>query len=107
VRLEVTLLVTPNSLKERIKAIAHQSRGFIYLVSVTDVTGVPSQIQTRVKDVLHQIRSITKKPIAIGSVGISNPEQARQIKNWGADGAIDRKRLCTEDCEQLKISVAI
>jgi tryptophan synthase alpha chain len=85
--IEVTLLVTPNSSKERIEAIARQSRGFIYLVSVTGVTGVRSELQTRVKDVLQEIRSVTDKPIAVG-FGISTPEQARQVKDWGADAVI-------------------
>ncbi|KST62567.1 tryptophan synthase subunit alpha [Mastigocoleus testarum] len=87
VGIEVILLVTPTSSKERIKAIAHQSRGFIYLVSVTGVTGMRSQVQSRVKDVLQEIRQSTNKPVAIG-FGISGPEQARQMKEWGADGVI-------------------
>ncbi|MCP6760323.1 MAG: tryptophan synthase subunit alpha [Fischerella sp. CENA71] len=87
VGIEVTLLVTPTSSKERIQAIARQSRGFIYLVSVTGVTGMRSQLQTRVKDVLQDIRSITDKPIGVG-FGISKAEQARQVRDWGADAAI-------------------
>jgi tryptophan synthase alpha chain len=87
VGIEVTLLVTPNSSPERIQAIATQSRGFIYLVSVTGVTGIRSQVQTRVKDVLSEIRSFTDKPIGVG-FGISSPEQARQMKEWGADAVI-------------------
>ncbi len=87
VGIEVILLVTPNTPDNRIKAIAEKSRGFIYLVSVTGVTGVRSQIQTRVKDVLQNIRTITDKPIAVG-FGISSPEQARQVKEWGADAVI-------------------
>ncbi|MBD2336082.1 tryptophan synthase subunit alpha [Calothrix sp. FACHB-156] len=87
VGVEVTLLVTPNSSPERIQAIAQQSRGFIYLVSVTGVTGIRQEIQTRVKDVLSQIRSVTDKPIGVG-FGISTPEQALQLKEWGADAVI-------------------
>lgn len=86
-RIEVILLVTPNTPDNRIKAIAQKSRGFIYLVSVTGVTGVRSQLQTRVKDVLQNIRSITNKPIAVG-FGISTPEQALQVREWGADAVI-------------------
>ncbi|NJL61543.1 MAG: tryptophan synthase subunit alpha [Methylacidiphilales bacterium] len=85
--IEVTLLVTPNSPLERIKEIARQSQGFIYLVSVTGVTGVRSQAQTRVKDVLREIRDVTSKPIGVG-FGISTPEQARQMREWGADAVI-------------------
>ncbi|BAZ70709.1 MAG: tryptophan synthase subunit alpha [Pelatocladus maniniholoensis HA4357-MV3] len=87
VGIEVILLVTPTSSKERIEAIARQSRGFIYLVSVTGVTGVRSYLQTRVKDVLQDIRSVTSKPIGVG-FGISKPEQARQVRDWGADAVI-------------------
>jgi tryptophan synthase alpha chain len=87
VGIEVTLLVTPNSSPDRIEAIARQSRGFIYLVSVTGVTGMRSQMHGRVKDVLNQIRSVTDKPIGVG-FGISSPEQAHQVQEWGADAVI-------------------
>jgi tryptophan synthase alpha chain len=85
--IEVTLLVAPTSPIERIKAIAQKSQGFIYLVSVTGVTGMRSQVQTRVKDLLGQMRETTDKPIGIG-FGISDREQARQVKDWGADAVI-------------------
>ncbi|PMB50426.1 tryptophan synthase subunit alpha [Fischerella thermalis CCMEE 5201] len=87
VGIEVTLLVTPTSSKERIQAIARQSHGFIYLVSVTGVTGVRSHLQKQVKYILEDIRNITDKPIGVG-FGISSPEQARQVKEWGADAVI-------------------
>ena len=87
VGIEVILLITPTSSKERIEAIAKKSRGFIYLVSVTGVTGMRSQIQTRVKDVIANIRRVTDKPIGVG-FGISTPEQAKQVIDWGADAVI-------------------
>ncbi|HEY9836374.1 MAG TPA: tryptophan synthase subunit alpha, partial [Vampirovibrionales bacterium] len=85
--IEVVLLVAPTSPKARIEAIARQSRGFIYLVSVTGVTGMRSQVQSRVEDILAQMRQLTDKPIGVG-FGISSPEMARQVKDWGADAAI-------------------
>ncbi|NMG10966.1 tryptophan synthase subunit alpha [Brasilonema sp. UFV-L1] len=85
--IEVILLVAPTSSQERIEAIAKYSQGFIYLVSVTGVTGVRSQLQDRVKTLLTQMRTITDKPIGVG-FGISGPEQARQVSDWGADGVI-------------------
>ncbi|RAM49034.1 MAG: tryptophan synthase subunit alpha [Hapalosiphonaceae cyanobacterium JJU2] len=115
VGIEVTLLVTPTSSKERIKAIARQSRGFIYLVSVTGVTGVRSHLQTGVKDVLQDIRSVTDKPIGVG-FGISKPEQARQVRDWGADAVIvgsafverlaeTRLTAIKDFCRDLKTSI--
>lgn len=85
--IEVTLLIAPTSPMERIQAIAERSQGFIYLVSVTGVTGMRTQMQSRVGDILKQVQAITDKPVGIG-FGISGPEQAKQVKNWGADGAI-------------------
>ncbi len=85
--IEVVLLVAPTSSKERIEAISRQSQGFIYLVSVTGVTGMRNQIESRVQDILQQMRAVTDKPIGVG-FGISQPEQALQIKNWGADAVI-------------------
>ncbi|MDZ4871658.1 MAG: Tryptophan synthase alpha chain [Chroococcidiopsis cubana SAG 39.79] len=85
--IETTLLVAPTSSPERIAAIARQSQGFIYLVSVTGVTGVRSHLQERVKTLLTDMRRITDKPIGVG-FGISGAEQARQVKDWGADAAI-------------------
>jgi len=85
--IEVTLLIAPTSPKERILAIAEQSQGFIYLVSTTGVTGVRTQVQSRVKDLLLELRNVTDKPIGVG-FGISQPEHARQVMEWGADAVI-------------------
>lgn len=87
VGIEVTLLVAPTSSQERIAAIARQSQGFIYLVSVTGVTGVRSQLQGRVQTLLQEIQISTNKPVGVG-FGISGPEQARQVRDWGADAVI-------------------
>jgi tryptophan synthase alpha chain len=84
---ELTLLVAPTSPIERIKAIAAQSQGFIYLVSTTGVTGMRTQMQSRVKDLLSELRQVTDKPIGVG-FGISQPEQARQVVDWGSDAVI-------------------
>jgi tryptophan synthase alpha chain len=85
--IEVILLVAPTSSKERIAAIAQQSQGFIYLVSVTGVTGTRAQLDPRIQNLLQNLHSLTQKPIGLG-FGISNPEQARQVRDWGADAVI-------------------
>ncbi len=87
VGVELTLLVAPTSSQDRIAKIAHDSQGFIYLVSTTGVTGMRTQIAARVQDLLIDLRQTTDKPIGVG-FGISRPEQARQVRDWGADAAI-------------------
>lgn len=84
---EVILLVAPTSPMERIQAIATQSQGFIYLVSVTGVTGMRTQVGDRVQDLLVDLRGVTDKSIGVG-FGISQPEQAQQVREWGADAVI-------------------
>lgn len=85
--IDVTLLVAPTSSSERIATIAKQSQGFIYLVSVTGVTGIRSGLEERVQVLLQQLRQVTDKPIGVG-FGISQPEHARQVKDWGANAAV-------------------
>jgi tryptophan synthase alpha chain len=79
--------VAPTSPKERIIAIAQRSQGFIYLVSTTGVTGMRTQLEERVQELLLDLRQVTDKPIGVG-FGISQPEHARQVMEWGADAAI-------------------
>lgn len=85
--IEVILLVAPTSPEERIRAIASQAQGFIYLVSVTGVTGVRTNLQTRVHDLLTSLKQMTSKPIGVG-FGVSGVDQAQQLKDWGADAVI-------------------
>jgi tryptophan synthase alpha chain len=120
VGVDVTLLVAPTSSAERIEAIARSSQGFIYLVSVTGVTGMRSQIAQRVPDLLKQIRQVTHKPIGVG-FGISQLEHATQVRDWGANavivGSAFVKRLAentpqeglsaiAEFCQQLKTAIS-
>jgi tryptophan synthase alpha chain len=86
-KIEIILLVAPTSSQTRIAAIAAQSQGFIYLVSVTGVTGIRTEIQSRVQDLLTELHGVTDKPIGVG-FGISQASQAKQMREWGADAVI-------------------
>jgi tryptophan synthase alpha chain len=46
-----------------------------------------TQVASGVPQLLELMRSVTDKPIGVG-FGISQPEQAQQVKNWGADAVI-------------------
>jgi tryptophan synthase alpha chain len=79
-------LLAPNSTPERIDLVASRSNGFIYLVSVTGVTGARGQLPTDLADFIRRVREVTEKPLAVG-FGISTPEQAARIAEL-ADGVI-------------------
>jgi tryptophan synthase alpha chain len=85
--IEVILLVAPTSPADRQQAIAHSSQGFVYLVSVTGVTGMRSGMGSNLGDKLAELKALTDKPVAVG-FGISDPAQAKQVKDLGADGVI-------------------
>ncbi len=85
--LDLVLLIAPTTPLERMKKIAKRSKGFIYLVSVTGVTGERSQLENNVELLVHKLKKFSSNPIAVG-FGISDPTQVLQVRDWGADGAI-------------------
>ena len=85
--LELVLLATPTTSSARMEKIAAATNGFVYLVSVTGVTGVQEKMEARVQDLVTKLKKVTDKPVAVG-FGISKPDQAAQVASWGADGII-------------------
>jgi tryptophan synthase alpha chain len=85
--LDLVLLVAPTTPPERMARIHAASRGFTYLVSVTGVTGVRSSLESRVGSLVQRLKAHGPTPVAVG-FGIAGSEQARQVRAWGADGAI-------------------
>lgn len=79
-------LAAPTSTPDRISKIAARSRGFIYYVSLTGVTGAKKSIPPGVGANLRRIRSATAKPVAVG-FGVSSPRQAATLARL-ADGVI-------------------
>jgi len=80
------MFAAPTSTNERLKKIAHMSRGFIYCVSLTGVTGARTNLPSNLTDFIGRVRKVTDKPLAVG-FGISQPEQAKQVADI-ADGVI-------------------
>ena len=78
-------MIAPTS-EDRIKTIAAQAKGFIYVVSSLGVTGVRSKITTDLDSIMRLIKEATDTPAAIG-FGISTPEQAAAMSKK-ADGVI-------------------
>lgn len=81
----VISLIAPTS-EERIKMIAQDADGFIYIVSSMGVTGVRGEIKTDLSAIMESVKKYAKVPAAIG-FGISTPEQAAEMSAL-ADGVI-------------------
>ncbi|MCR5272958.1 MAG: tryptophan synthase subunit alpha [Lachnospiraceae bacterium] len=83
--LDVISLVAPTS-KNRIKSIAKDAKGFLYIVSSLGVTGVRSEITTDIKAMVDLAKEVNDIPCAVG-FGISNPKTAKEMAEK-SDGAI-------------------
>jgi tryptophan synthase alpha chain len=68
------------------ESIARNAKGFIYLVSVTGVTGERREISNDLGELINRVRAHTSAPVCVG-FGISTPEQAKQVGQL-ADGVI-------------------
>lgn len=88
---DIIYLLAPSSTDERISLVAERSRGFIYLVSVTGVTGTRSTISTDLADFIARVRTVANQPLCVG-FGISSAEQAGEIGKV-ADGIIIGSRI--------------
>lgn len=78
--------LAPTSNAERIRLVASKTRGYIYFVSVTGVTGTRDALPTDLAHHIGEIRTVTQQPIAVG-FGISTPEHAKAV-GATADGVI-------------------
>ncbi len=79
-------MLAPTTPTERMKMIAGNAKGFIYLVSVTGVTGERQSVAAGLSELIARVRKHTSLPVCVG-FGIGTPEQARQVGAW-ADGVI-------------------
>jgi len=79
-------VVSPNTLPERANQLARHSSGFLYLVSVTGVTGVREELAQGLEEFLSNTRQLTDLPLAVG-FGIAAPQQAKTVGKI-ADGVI-------------------
>jgi tryptophan synthase alpha chain len=84
--LATVFLAAPTSTDERLRRIAEASRGFVYAVSRTGVTGTRQQLPDDARKLVRRLRKYTKLPIAVG-FGISTSEQFAAVGEF-ADGAV-------------------
>jgi tryptophan synthase alpha chain len=79
-------MVAPTTPDERLKTVLAGAQGFVYMVSLTGVTGARGDLPEGLGELITRTRSRTPLPVCVG-FGISTPEQARAVGNL-ADGVI-------------------
>ena len=89
--LDLIYLLAPTSTEERISLVAEKCHGFIYLVSLTGVTGARQSLPPELEDFVNRVRQKAPQPLCVG-FGVANPEQARRVAKI-ADGVIVGSRL--------------
>jgi tryptophan synthase alpha chain len=102
-------LLAPTSPPDRIRIVTERSRGFVYLVSITGVTGARDRLPPDLTAFTRRVRRVTDKPLAVG-FGISGPDQAAQVAAI-ADGvivgsAVLRRAAEADGVDQVRAFVA-
>ncbi len=72
------LLAAPTSGEARIRRAAQLTRGFLYYVSVTGITGARTELPADLAAALKEVRALVRCPLAVG-FGISTPEQVQWL----------------------------
>jgi tryptophan synthase alpha chain len=84
--LDTIFLLAPTSSAGRITLASRYSRGFVYYVSITGVTGTRGKLPDHLEPAIRRIREQSRKPVCVG-FGISTPEQVKGV-SFFADGVI-------------------
>lgn len=80
------LLAAPTTVPERLAMLVRETRGFLYYVSLTGVTGARQEVARGVEEGVRVARGFGDVPICVG-FGVSTPEHVRRIGAY-ADGVV-------------------
>ena len=86
VDLDTIFLASPTSPPDRLRRVAEASRGFVYAISRTGVTGERQALSEDARPLVERLRVLTDVPVALG-FGLSTPEQVREA-GAVADGVV-------------------
>lgn len=84
--LDTVFLAAPTSPDERLRRVADASRGFVYAVSRTGVTGERDALSDDARPLVRRLKQLTGEPVALG-FGIASPEQVKAAAEV-ADGVV-------------------
>lgn len=104
--LDTVFLAAPTSTPERLEKVGAMSRGFVYCVSTTGVTGERSELPKELADLVQRVKARTDLPVAVG-FGVSTPEQAATVAR-AADGVVIGSALVRRqhDADELRAFAA-
>jgi tryptophan synthase alpha chain len=80
------LLAAPTTTPERLALLAARTRGFLYYVSLTGVTGARPEVAAGVEAGVRRAKEVCPLPVCVG-FGISTPEHAAEVGRY-ADGIV-------------------
>lgn len=84
--IDTIFMAAPTTTRERLSMIARETKGFLYYVSFTGVTGAALSASDRLLADIRRVKQASEKPVAVG-FGVARPEQA-EILAAEADGVI-------------------
>lgn len=79
-------LATPTTDAKRLPRVVAGTKGFVYYVSMTGVTGAAMNKPGAIKDQVAKVRDASGLPVVVG-FGVKTPERAREIAA-DADGVV-------------------
>jgi len=103
--IDLIFLITPTSGEERIRLITEQCSGFVYCVSLTGITGERDALSKQVLPFVRQVKSNTKKPVAVG-FGITTPEHIERLRDE-VDGVIIGSRVIKASMDKENLNQLI
>jgi tryptophan synthase alpha chain len=80
------LLAAPTTTRERLALLAARTRGFLYYVSLTGVTGARARLAEDLEEGIRRVREISDVPVCVG-FGVSRAEQVRELARF-TDGVV-------------------
>lgn len=92
--LDTVFMVSPTTTPNRMDSICEHSRGFVYCVTVTGITGARTELPEGMKALLGEVKKHTKLPVAAG-FGISRPGHMKALRG-NADAAVVGSAIVAE-----------
>lgn len=83
---DAILLAAPTTTPERLAMLARETRGFLYYVSLTGVTGARAEMAAGIEEQVARVRAAAEIPVCVG-FGVSTPDHVRRLAAF-ADGVV-------------------